>query len=129
MIDKVKYPTPYLARLSLPDYFSDSRNGCKNRPLSPLEEWIVKESDDITEQELIDICQTILELLDDPEKTPTTLQLLHGIWRRGFKVLKFHKGLELSEELKKINQEVINKALNNKLALGKAMTKWQCLNH
>jgi len=125
----MNYSTPYLARRGLPGYFLNERNGNRNRPLTTLEEFIIDESDNLTESELIKVCETLLKLLDNPEQTPALLQLLHGVWVRGPKVLYTYRGIEPPEKFKVINEQVSEKALNNKAALAQAMKKWQCINH
>lgn len=115
----------YRARKDLPLYFSKRENGNPRRPLSPLEELIVTLSDNINEKQFVQVCGHLTILLKNPEKLRFVVQLLHGVWKRGRKILYTKPGRPIPEQVQRAGIEVTKVALANVKRLNRAMKEWK----
>jgi hypothetical protein len=73
---------------------------------------------------LLELCEQLLVLLDDPVRYSESLQILHGIWYLGNWVRSCYDQREIPAQLIQKNQEVTNKASLNKDKLREAIKNW-----
>lgn len=125
MNDLGNYQTSnYLERQDLPKIYSNGKNGDANRPLSWMEKMIIEKSKQIDEDGLTIVCETLLFIMDSSEELPLTLQLMHGVWQMGNRVL-YHKQNKITPDYRiEMNLKVTQKALSNRSKMLKIMHQW-----